>query len=152
MFDRIWDEAAAFFARYRENDLVQPGSAEWQAQMLMSHNRQRIKKSPLILNDKLMMVAQKHADWMAKTGILSHTGDGRSTMESRVNAEGFRWTLLGENIAYGYSTVESVVKAWMGSYGHRRNIMNSSFTQVGFGKGVHKDGTIFWCANFAKEQ
>lgn len=53
----------------------------------------------------------------------------------------------GENIAYGYSTPEAVVTAWMNSEGHRRNILNGSFTHIGVGC-YRSGGLLYWTQLF----
>ena len=53
----------------------------------------------------------------------------------------------GENIAMGHPTPEMVVKAWMESPGHRKNIMSGNFGNLGVG--VYNDnGTIYWTQMF----
>ena len=46
---------------------------------------------------------------------------------------GISYRTAGENIAMGQRTPEEVVNAWMNSEGHRANILNASFTQIGMG-------------------
>ena len=68
---------------------------------------------------------------MATKNYFSHTSlDGR-TMVSRINATGYVWSTIGENIAAGYPTVNAVVDGWMASDGHCANIMNAAFQDVG---------------------
>jgi uncharacterized protein YkwD len=68
---------------------------------------------------------------MATKNYFSHiSADGR-TLADRINATGYAWSSIGENIAAGYSTVDSVMNGWMSSDGHCANIMNASFTEVG---------------------
>ena len=54
----------------------------------------------------------------------------------------------GENIAYGYPTAAAVMKAWMHSTGHRRNILNKRFTKIGLGMARSADGTPYWVQDF----
>jgi uncharacterized protein YkwD len=136
---------------YLTNGWVPPSNPnDWQQDMLVLHNQQRSNRTELTMNDKLQAAAQKHAEWMAATETLSHTGENGSDMTSRINAEGYDWSTIGENVAYGYPTVQTVVKGWMESYGHRKNIMNPDFAEVGFGKGVASNGMIYWCADFGR--
>ena len=53
----------------------------------------------------------------------------------------------GENIAYGYSSSEDVMTAWMNSDGHRRNILDSDYTSIGVGC-FYKDNTYYWVQLF----
>jgi uncharacterized protein YkwD len=55
---------------------------------------------------------------------------------------------MGENIAMGYSDIESVVDGWMNSPGHKRNILNPKFNKAGFGYAKTPDGPAYWCAQF----
>ena len=102
------------------------------------HNKERAQKDvpQLMLGDDLEEFAQKHAEWMASHGRLKH---------SDLN---FDYRSRGENIAYNQQNEEAVTKAWMNSTGHRRNIMNPSFTHVGFGCAKTKNGNPYWCAVF----
>ena len=68
---------------------------------------------------------------MVANNYFSHTGANGSSMSARVNATGYAWSSLGENIAAGYSGIEAVLAGWMASDGHCANIMYSSFNQVG---------------------
>jgi uncharacterized protein YkwD len=84
---------------------------------------------------------------MAASGVMSHTGPDGSTMTSRVEAAGYEWSTLGENIARGQSDAASVMESWMNSPGHRANILNCSFTELGVG--VHfGDGGPWWTQDF----
>jgi uncharacterized protein YkwD len=84
---------------------------------------------------------------MARSGVMSHTGPDGSTMSSRVDAAGYLWSTLGENIARGQSDAAAVMDAWMNSPGHRANILNCSFKEIGIG--VHfGDGGPWWTQDF----
>jgi len=50
-----------------------------------------------------------------------------------MRAFGLRYRYAGENIAYGQRTPQAVVNAWMNSSGHRANILNANYTQIGVG-------------------
>lgn len=89
--------------------------------------------TPLVSNQKLWNAAQRFSYHLASNAYLSHTGKDGSTMVSRVEAEGYLWSWLAENVAAGYSTPTSVMNAWMGSAGHRANILNCNLTEVGVG-------------------
>src|SRR5713226_4782392 len=69
--------------------------------------------------------------------FLSHTGPDGSTFEHRINAAGYSdWTAIGENIAAGQQSPQQVVDDWMNSPGHRANILDPSFRDVGIGIAV----------------
>ncbi len=146
MFEGIISTIKAIFTGYNAGD-GEKLAGSWQDQLLAMHNRQR--STPLAISLKLQASAQKHADWMAETATMSHTGNHGSSFVDRINAEGYSWSSIGENIAEGYPSEESVIKGWMGSLGHRLNILNKSFTEVGFGRAVNvKSGDVYWSADF----
>jgi uncharacterized protein YkwD len=83
----------------------------------------------------LTAAAQKHAEWMFQRSNMRHS------TSAELRALGYSpW---GENIAAGYKLPETVFKAWMGSRGHRRNIQNTGYKYVGFGRSGN-----YWCTIF----
>jgi len=80
---------------------------------------------------QLTQAAEAHSQDMVANNYFSHTGSDGSSMTTRVNATGYAWTRLGENIAAGYSGIDAVLAGWMTSDGHCANIMDSRFNQVG---------------------
>ncbi|HIK44888.1 MAG TPA: CAP domain-containing protein [Leptolyngbyaceae cyanobacterium M65_K2018_010] len=116
---------------------------------LVNVERQRAGLAPLVLSPQLTTAAQRHAQDMANTRRLSHTGSDGSTLRSRIDATGYRWTSIGENVAMGQSTPEAVMASWMASPGHRQNILNPNFTQLGLGYALG-GGRPYWVQVFAK--
>ena len=86
---------------------------------------------PLSWSPVLTQAAAVHSQDMVTNDFFSHTGSNGSTLSSRVNATGYAWSSLGENIAAGYGTVNNVMAGWIASPGHCANIMNPNFTQLG---------------------
>jgi uncharacterized protein YkwD len=127
---------------------VGPGGGP-EAEVLALVNKERAAAgcSPVTANDRLTRAADDYSDVMASSGVMSHTGPDGSTMTTRVEAAGYRWSTLGENIARGQADAASVMKSWMNSPGHRANILNCSFKELGVG--VHLgDGGPWWTQNF----
>ena len=90
--------------------------------------------APLVLNPSLVGAAQVYAEVLAASGCFAHTCGPVPELERRSELAGYTgWTRLGENIAAGYPGPEQVVASWMASEGHRANILNPSFTEVGVG-------------------
>jgi uncharacterized protein YkwD len=86
---------------------------------------------PLSWSTLLAQAATAHSQDMVTNNFFSHTGSNGSSMSARVDATGYAWSALGENIAGGYGSVNIVMDGWMGSDGHCANIMNPNFTQIG---------------------
>ncbi len=87
----------------------------------------------LQLSSQLTDAAYGHSQDMAVNNYFSHTGSDGSTMADRVQATGYSYSWLAENIAAGYSTPEDVVAGWMNSAGHRKNILNCNLKETGVG-------------------
>jgi uncharacterized protein YkwD len=90
---------------------------------------------------KLQRASQKHNEIMMKKGCFSHQCPGEGSLEARLRGVEYliggllAWT-YGENIAYGgeyLGTPKAIVKAWMHSPGHKANILNPAFRDVGVG-------------------
>jgi uncharacterized protein YkwD len=123
------------------------GGPEAQVLALVNKERATAGCSPVTANARLTRAADDYSDVMASSGVMSHTGPDGSTMTTRVEAAGYKWSTLGENIAQGQADAASVMKSWMNSPGHRANILNCSFKELGVG--VHfGDGGPWWTQNF----
>lgn len=82
-------------------------------------------------SDPLTQAAYGHSKDMADRNYFSHTSlDGR-VLSQRIDATGYAWSSIGENIAAGYPNVAAVVNGWMASPGHCRNIMGAGFREIG---------------------
>ena len=84
------------------------------------------------VNPYLTNAAQAHATDMSVKKYFSHTSKDGTTWSARIKKYGYAYP-GGENIAYGYSTPAAVMKGWMNSDGHRKNILNCKFKVVGVG-------------------
>jgi uncharacterized protein YkwD len=73
---------------------------------------------------------------MMQTGTFDHDSPGGplgDDMAERISNTGYSWSYIGENIAQGYTSPESVVQGWMDSDGHCSNIMAADFEEIGVG-------------------
>ncbi|MEU5099920.1 CAP domain-containing protein [Streptomyces sp. NPDC020996] len=101
--------------------------------------------SPVTLNAKLSQAAQAHSADMASHNTMSHTGSDGSDPGQRIARAGYVWSTYGENVAYGYSTPEQVMAGRMASAGHKRNILDCGFKEIGVG--VAQPGN-YWTQDF----
>ena len=85
----------------------------------------------LAWNDRLASAADGHSEDMAAQNYFSHTSADGRTLAARVDASGYAWLALGENIAAGYVGVNAVMDGWIASPGHCANLMNAGFAEVG---------------------
>lgn len=119
------------------------------AQVIALVNKERAAAGcgPLKEDSQLRNAAQGHSDDMARRDYFEHTDPDGGDPGTRTTAAGYRWSTYGENIAKGQQTPESVMNSWMNSPGHRANILNCSFKDIGVG--VHQGpGGPWWTQNF----
>jgi uncharacterized protein YkwD len=107
---------------------------------LLNVQRRAQGLSPLHENRRLRSAAAAYSKLMVRLGFFDHTSPTGSTMQSRITAthylDGARSWSIGENIAYGtgpYGTPRAIVRSWMHSPGHRANILNGTFRDIGIG-------------------
>jgi len=92
-----------------------------------------------------------HSEDMAQNNFFSHTGsDGLSPFDRMVNVGYDNFTTAGENIFAGSADVDQAMAGWLSSPGHCRNIMNSSYTEMGAGYGQSNTSQfgVYLTANF----
>lgn len=97
-------------------------------------NQQRAANglSALKIDDELQNVARIKAQDMVNNNYFSHTSPTYGSPFDMMKKFGISYKTAGENIA-GNSTNSGAVTAWMGSAGHKANILNSSFNYTGIG-------------------
>ncbi|MEL6778261.1 MAG: CAP domain-containing protein [Cyanobacteria bacterium J06597_16] len=100
---------------------------------LTNAERQRQGLSPLTLSTELAQAAQDHANDMANNNYFAHEGSNGSTPATRAKARGYNFSAIAENIGAGYSSPAEVVQGWLNSPGHRKNILNGTYTEIGLG-------------------
>ncbi|MFF4169615.1 CAP domain-containing protein [Streptomyces sp. NPDC001744] len=124
-----------------------PGSASAEQQVIDLVNAERAKAGcgPVTGNSLLALAARGHSDDMAARDFFDHTNPEGAGPGERFTAVGYGWTTYGENISKGRRTAEEVMAAWMNSPGHRANILNCSFTEMGVG--LHTEGW-YWTQTF----
>ncbi|MFE6222833.1 CAP domain-containing protein [Streptomyces sp. NPDC057854] len=130
----------------RQDDGGGQGSAADQVLSLVNAERAKAGCGPLTANATLARAAQGHSADMAARDFFDHTNPDGDGPGERVTAAGYPWSTYGENIAKGQTTAEQVMEAWMNSPGHRANILNCDFKELGVG--VHTDGGPYWTQVF----
>ncbi len=106
---------------------------ERQVVTLVNQARRQNGLNELTLNEELSNVARVKANDMANNKYFSHTSPTYGSPFDMMKKFGISYRTAGENIAMGQTTAQQVFDGWMNSEGHRANIMNSSFTQIGVG-------------------
>ncbi|MFI7211733.1 CAP domain-containing protein [Micromonospora maritima] len=122
-------------------------SAELQ-QVVTLVNQERAKAGckALSVDSKLTLAAQRHSQDQADHKKMSHDGSDGSDVGDRLDRAGYAWRAYGENVAWNQQSPAAVMDAWMNSPGHRANILNCSFTEIGVG--VARSNGPYWTQDF----
>ncbi|MEU0300698.1 sigma-70 family RNA polymerase sigma factor [Streptomyces sp. NPDC006175] len=112
-------------------------------------NSERAKEgcAPVSGNSLLAKAASRHSADMVARDYFSHTSPDGTDPGARITAAGYRWSTYGENIAKGQPTAAAVMDSWMNSSGHRANILNCAFKEIGIGREESSGGPV-WTQNF----
>lgn len=73
---------------------------------------------------RLEKAAQAHLNDMVRNNFRSHTGSRGSKLSQRVKRAGYKFCYASENIAWGQRSLQSVMRTWVKSRGHYRNLVN----------------------------
>lgn len=103
--------------------------------LLQETNIQRSssERAALSLNNKLSQAAQQKANDMVARNYWSHTSPEGTQPWQVISSVGYAYTTAGENLAYGFDTSAGAMAGWMNSPGHKANVLNVNYTEVGFG-------------------
>ncbi len=107
----------------------------FEAEVVRLTNEARVqnKLKPLTVNWELSRIARYKSQDMVDKHYFSHTSPTYGSPFQMIKSFGLSYRAAAENIAYGQRTPKAVVDAWMNSSGHRANILNSAYTQIGVG-------------------
>jgi uncharacterized protein YkwD len=119
---------------------------------LTNAERARAGLAALKANARLMQAAQLQAEQLASTGKLSHVLNNGPypAPQDRLAAVGYRWRAFGENIAYGHPDPEAATRGWMQSPGHRTNILNAAYSEIGTAYVLDSRGRPYFVQVFGK--
>lgn len=106
--------------------------------------------APLKENWELSRVARFKSNDMITKNYFSHTSPTYGSPFKMMTSFGLKYSYAGENIAMGQRTPKEVVQAWMNSPGHRSNILNKNFTEIGVGVSKDTNGTPYWTQMFIR--
>ena len=125
-----------------------------QAEVLENLNAERKAAglSSLKISAKLERAAQNHACDNADRKSYSHEGSDGSTLKTRLRRVGYGFRTAAENTGRGFGNGTKVVAFWMGSSGHRANILLPKLRDVGIGIALSEapDSKLHWVADFGR--
>jgi len=131
--------------------LIQHGDAALTAgeqEMISRHNTTRSDQGVggLTANTLLNQIAQQQANYMADIGQYQHEDAGGGHVSDRASTAGYAWVTIGENVGFNLEA-QAMFDGWMNSTGHRENILDPSFDEIGIGqatRGLYQ----YWCVVF----
>lgn len=97
----------------------------------------------------LFAAARSHSANMARQNKLSHKLDGKE-VDDRVEAAGYNYIFVGENVAWNQDSPAKAMKSWMNSSGHRANILSKDYTQIGVGIARNGGGEPYYTQVFGR--
>lgn len=121
--------------------------SEYEKEVVRLVNEIRVKNglSELKINTKLSQVTRLKSQDMKDKKYFSHTSPTYGSPFDMMKSFGITYRTAGENIAMGQRTPDEVVTAWMNSEGHRANILNASYKEIGVG---YVSNGNYWTQHF----
>ena len=121
---------------------------------LINQYRVSIGLSQLATSSPLTASSEWKSLHMANYGYFAHDDPAppvsRSAYQRAIDC-GYGGSWWGENIAWGYTTAQSVVNGWLASAGHKANIENPSYSSTGVGVASNGSGQLFWTQSFGND-
>ncbi|WP_192931183.1 CAP domain-containing protein [Gemmobacter serpentinus] len=115
--------------------------------VLAEVNRQRAMQglAALAAAPRLQVVAQDQACQIAESQTIGHRDARGRNIADRATKAGYGWSHIAENVGFGrLASAEAVVAAWMGSAGHRANLLSPKAREAGFGYAENAKGQPGW--------
>jgi uncharacterized protein YkwD len=119
---------------------------------LTNVERSKAGLPPFRASDRLMHAAQLHSDQMGALARMDHVLPGAKypNPADRLAAANYAWQAYAENVAVGQASGAAVVAAWMQSSGHRANILNANYTELGVGHALDSSGRPYYTQVFGR--
>ena len=138
-------------------DCLRPANAaDLTASVIAGINAQRKANGlgALQVDNALGKAAQGLAcDNAARQGV-SHVSSNGAQIQSRMRAVGYRFSAAAENTGRGFGSADRAIEWWMGSSGHRDNILNANTRDIGVGIAVSDapDSKLHWVVNMGAKR
>lgn len=123
---------------------IASASVEDQVLQMVNQERTNYGLSPLTANWQLARVARFKSEDMRDSRYFDHHSPQYGSPFDMMKNFQIIYTAAGENIAAGQTTAEEVMRGWMDSPGHRENILNPQFTQMGIGYAQGGEMGHYW--------
>lgn len=130
-----------------------PNADVWRGEVLalVNDERQSAGLQPLRRNPTLEAQAETYACEMIHFDFFGHENpETGSTLRIRNTEFGYAFSLIGENLAAGQRTPQEAMDSWMNSAGHRANILQEDFQEIGIGLRSGGDYGMYWVQEFGR--
>jgi uncharacterized protein YkwD len=119
-------------------------SVEMQVHQIVNQARNSYHLPELTWNEQLAAEARRHASRIASGRFFAHQDPVRGDIDRRLNKSGIEWMRCAENLYEGDAgnLANEAVRAWLKSEGHRKNMLDSMFSDAGVGIAIKRDKTI----------
>lgn len=121
-------EAAGNYARKCGGGTILLNANEFRSFQLHNQTRRQTGRVVFCVHPRLQQAARAHSRDMLRRGYFAHGNTG-----ARLRNFGYPWRTYGENIGYNNTSPLAMHRSWMNSPGHRRNIVNPNFREIGIG-------------------
>ena len=124
---------------------------EAEAYQAINERRAAAGAGPLTIEERLNAAARRYSADMGVNGVWDHIGSNGESPFKRIHDAGYSYTVAAENISAGHNRGFDAVEAWMNSAGHRKNMLNPVYNQVGIACYYKPDDnySFYWTAVFA---
>lgn len=117
---------------------------------LVNVERAKAGKSTLTPNNEINRVARIKSQDFINKNYFGHNSPTYGTPFDMLRSFGITFTAAAENIASGQRSAAEVMNTWMNSSGHRANILDSAYNQIGIGVARDKNGNLYWTQMFIR--
>lgn len=117
---------------------------------LVNVERARVGRQALVENNELSRIARIKSQDFITNNYFSHNSPTYGSPFNMMRSFGINFTAAAENIAKGQGSAEDAMRNWMNSQGHRANILNSTYNQIGVGVARDSKGVLYWTQMFIK--
>jgi len=135
-------------AKYLVNEIYyDSGTAEYQIYRMINVYRQENNLNVLFIDFKTHYLARRRCEEMIVKNVLEHKDAVDEFSELMVLGADD----IGENIAYGYGTIEGLMNSWKKSETHNRNMLNPHWDWIGIGVVADKNDRNYYCTIFCND-
>jgi uncharacterized protein YkwD len=106
--------------------------------------RSKNGRRPVVLDVRLTKAAAMQSETQAKRSRIGHDGAGGSRPKDRAARAGYRAKIASENAASGQKSFSDAMQSWVGSAGHRENLLRPEVTAIGVAMAKDSSGRPYW--------